>query len=62
VAAEAEGEYRLQAFFAGKKVGPQIPVKVAGGDVDVKTINVVDERAAQKAAKDDAEGGGDGSK
>jgi hypothetical protein len=61
---EAEGEYRLQAFFAGKKVGPEIPVKIAGGDVDLgKTpIKLVDERAAQRAAKDDAEGGGEASK
>jgi hypothetical protein len=63
LAAEAEGEYRLQAFFAGKKVGPEVPVKVAGGDVEIKAaINVVDEKAAQKAAKDDAEGGGDANK
>ena len=64
IAVETPGEYRLQAFFAGKKVGPEIPVKAEGGDVDLsKTpIKVVDEKAAQKAAKDDAEGGGDASK
>jgi hypothetical protein len=61
---EADGEYRLQAYFAGKKVGPEIPIKVEGKDVDLtrQPIKVIDEKAAQKAAKDDAEGGGDASK
>jgi hypothetical protein len=64
VSPEAAGEYRLQAYFAGKKVGPEVPVKLEGGDVDLSRtpLKVVDERAAQKAAKDDAEGGGDASK
>lgn len=61
VNAEVAGEYRLQAFFAGKKVGPEIPVEVEAGDVDLTRtpIKVIDERAAQKAAKDDADGGGE---
>jgi hypothetical protein len=29
------GEYRIQAFFAGKKVGPELPVTMAGKDVDL---------------------------
>jgi len=64
IAVETPGEYRLQAYFAGKKVGPEIPVKADGGDVDLSRtpIKVVDEKAAQKAAKDDAAGGGDASK
>jgi hypothetical protein len=55
---EAPGEYRVQAFFSGKRVGPELPVTVAAADVDIsKTpLKLVDERAAAKAAKDDAEG------
>ncbi len=61
---EGPGEYRIQAFFAGKKVGPEIPVTVAAGDVDIsKTpLRLVDAKAAAKAAKDDAEGGHETSK
>ena len=64
VGVETPGEYRLQAYFSGKKVGPEIPVTADGGDVDLTRtpIKVIDERAAQKAAKDDAEGGGDANK
>lgn len=41
---EAPGDYRLQAFFAGKKVGPEVPVKVDAKDVDLKApIKVADE-------------------
>jgi plastocyanin len=55
---ESAGDYRIQAFFAGKKVGQEVPVTVAAGDLDIsKTpLRVVDERAAAKAAKDEAEG------
>lgn len=66
---EAAGEYTVQAFFAGKRVGPALPVKVDAADVDLTRtpIKVVDDRAAAKAAKADAEGGegektGDGAK
>lgn len=60
VTTDVPGEYRLQAFFAGKKVGPEIPVEVEGRDVDLTRtpIKVTDEKARQKAAKDDASGGG----
>jgi plastocyanin len=59
IGVEAAGEYTVQAFFAGKRVGPALPVKVEAADVDItKTpIKVVDERAQAKAAKDDAQGG-----
>lgn len=59
VAVEGAGEYRLQAFFAGKRVGPEVPVTLKEADVDLSRnpLRLVDERAAAKAAKDDAEGG-----
>jgi plastocyanin len=55
---EAPGDYRVQAFFAGKRVGPELPTTVAAADIDLsKTpLRLVDERAAAKAAKDEAEG------
>lgn len=53
----AAGEYTVRAFFAGKPVGPELPVTVEAKDVDLtKTpLKIGDERAAAKAAKDDAE-------
>lgn len=61
VPVEGAGEYRLQAFFAGKKVGPEVPVTLKEADVDVSRtpLRLVDEKAAAKAAKDDAENGGE---
>jgi hypothetical protein len=32
---DSPGEYKVQAFFAGKKVGPELPVKVEGKDIDL---------------------------
>jgi hypothetical protein len=29
------GDYKLQAFFAGKKVGPEVPITVAAKDIDL---------------------------
>jgi plastocyanin len=59
---EAPGDYRIQAFFSGKRVGPEVPVTVAAADFDIKTpLRLVSEKQAAKAAKDDAEGG-EGSK
>jgi plastocyanin len=59
VSVEGAGEYRLQAYFSGKRVGPELPLTLKEADVDVsKTpLRLVDERAVAKAAKDDAEGG-----
>jgi plastocyanin len=55
---EGAGDYRVQAFFAGKRVGPEQAVTLAAADVDIsKTpLRLVDEKAAAKAAKDEAEG------
>lgn len=55
---EGPGDYRVQAFFAGKRVGPELPTTVAAADIDLsKTpLRLVDERAAAKAAKDELEG------
>jgi hypothetical protein len=52
------GEYQVQAFFSGKKVGPAIPIKVAGNDMDIgKTPLVVAKKekasSAQGNDKDD---------
>ncbi len=42
------GEYKVQAFFSGKKVGPEIPVK-ADKDIDLKApIKVADEPKGEK--------------
>ena len=64
VGVEGAGEYRLQAFFAGKRVGPEVPVTLKEADVDASRtpLKLVDEKAAAKAAKDDAEGGGEANK
>jgi hypothetical protein len=54
---ETPGDYVVQAFFAGKKVGPAIPVTVDVADVDLtKTpLKVGDEKAAAAADKAEAE-------
>lgn len=55
---EGAGDYRVQAFFSGKRVGPEQAVTLAAADVDISRtpLRLVDERAAAKAAKDEAEG------
>lgn len=47
---DTPGDYRVQAFFAGKKVGPELPVKVAGPDVDLSKapLKVADEPKGEK--------------
>jgi plastocyanin len=47
---DTPGDYTVQAFFAGKKVGPETALKVAGADVDLtKTpIKVADEAKGEK--------------
>jgi hypothetical protein len=54
---EQPGEYTVQAFFAGKKVGPALPVTVKDADLDLsKTpLKVGDEKAAAAADKAEAE-------
>ena len=54
---EQPGDYTVQAFFAGKKVGPAMPVTVKDADLDLtKTpLKVGDEKAAAAAEKADAE-------
>ncbi len=48
----AAGEYTLQAFFAGKKVGPAVPVKVDAADVDIRAaIKVMDQKTAEAEEK-----------
>jgi hypothetical protein len=52
----AAGDYTVQAFFAGKKVGPAVPVTVATADVDISRspLKVGDEKAALAADKAEA--------
>jgi hypothetical protein len=47
---EAAGDYRVQAYFAGKKVGPELPVKVGTADVDLakQPLKVADESKGDK--------------
>jgi len=53
---EQPGEYTLQAFFAGKKVGDAVPVKVDAADVDLRAaIRVMDQKTADAEEKADAE-------
>jgi hypothetical protein len=53
LSAEAPGEYHVQAFFAGKKVGPEVPVKIGNADVDLSKapIKVGQESKDSKAEK-----------
>ncbi len=58
---EEPGDYTIQAYFAGKKVGPPKTVTLKGGDVDIsKTpIKVAEEKKeSDDAKKDDAAGKG----
>ncbi len=53
----AAGDYTVQAFFAGKKVGNAIPVKVDAADVDItkNPIKVGDQKMADAADKAEKE-------
>jgi hypothetical protein len=63
VNAEQEGEYTLQAYFSGKKVGDAIPVKVAAGDVDLRAaIRVMDQKTAEAEEKASEEKAAKGAK
>jgi hypothetical protein len=49
---ETPGEYTLQAFFAGKKVGEAVPVKVDAADVELRAaIKVMDQKTAEAEEK-----------
>lgn len=50
----APGEYVVQAYFAGKPVGPAVPVKVEAADVDLSKTPIKVSDVA-KAAKDDVD-------
>jgi hypothetical protein len=54
---EEPGDYVVQAFFAGKKVGPAIPVTVQTADIDLSKapLKVGDEKAAAAVDKADDE-------
>lgn len=45
------GDYTVQAYFAGKKVGDAKPVKVEAKDIDIKGISVADPKAKAAAEK-----------
>lgn len=46
--APVEGEYEVQAYFAGKKVGPATPVTLKGRDVKLQPIVVAKEKSDDK--------------
>jgi len=46
------GDYVLQAYFAGKKVGPATPVTIAAADMDLKVPVKLNDAAAAAAADD----------
>ncbi|MBK7583504.1 MAG: hypothetical protein IPI67_25345 [Myxococcales bacterium] len=49
----ADGKYTVQAYFAGKKVGPAVPVEVKGGDIDLKeALKVAEEKKPEKKTDD----------
>jgi hypothetical protein len=51
---ESPGEYTLQAYFSGKKVGDAVPVKVDAADVELKAaIRVMDQKTADAEEKAD---------
>lgn len=51
-----EGAYTVQAYFAGKKVGPAVPVEVKGGTVELKApIKVAADPKKAPAKADDKE-------
>lgn len=54
---EQPGDYVIQAYFAGKKVGPAVPATLEAGDVDLTKLplKVGDEKAAAAADKAEAE-------
>jgi len=50
--AEQAGDYTLQAYFSGRKVGDAIPVKVAAADLELKAaIRVMDQKTADAEEK-----------
>ncbi|HEX3597794.1 MAG TPA: hypothetical protein VHU80_21950 [Polyangiaceae bacterium] len=55
LAVDAPGDYRIQAYFSGKKVGPEVPIKVGNADIDLSRapLKVADESKAEKADKSD---------
>jgi hypothetical protein len=52
---DGPGEYRVQAYFAGKKVGPEVPVKVGTADIDLSKapLKVAEESKGDKSDKGD---------
>ena len=52
---DTPGDYRIQTFFAGKKVGPEMPVKIGTADVDISKapLKVADEPKGDKGDKAD---------
>jgi hypothetical protein len=46
------GEYQIQAFFAGKKVGAPVPIKVTNGDIDLAKNPIIVAKKDSSGAKD----------
>lgn len=49
----ADGKYTIQAYFAGKKVGPGVAVEVKGGDMELKDVIKVAEEKKKEQKPDD---------
>jgi hypothetical protein len=57
---EQDGPYTLQAFFAGKKVGPALPVQVFGRDIEVREpLKIAEEKKPKKDEDKDKDKDGD---
>src|SRR5512142_2579928 len=57
------GDYQVQAFFSGKKVGPAIPIKVTGTDIDMaKTPLIVAKKEKSPTQSNDKDDDSDKSK
>jgi len=52
VGVDAPGEYTLQAYFSGRKVGDAVPMKIDAADVELKApIRVMDQKTAEAEEK-----------
>jgi hypothetical protein len=50
---DTPGEYKVEVFFAGKKVSAEVPVKVAGADIDLSKAPIKVVAPADKSDKSD---------
>jgi hypothetical protein len=55
------GDYQVQAFFSGKKVGAPVAIKVAGADIDLGKTPIVVAKKESSGSKDKDKDKGDDS-